>query len=72
MTATPILMPGKGLAREGSAFQAAVGPRATANWHAVWALAVGMGLALILALLGSAPRSVVIALICGAAPGVMG
>ena len=72
MTATPILMPGKGVAHEGSAFQAAVGPRATANWHAVWALAVAVGLALILALLGSAPRTVVIALLCGIAPGVFG
>ncbi|MGC1304912.1 MAG: hypothetical protein WA840_21285, partial [Caulobacteraceae bacterium] len=72
MTATPALMPGKGVVRDRPAFQAAVGVHATANWHAAWALAVCAGLALILALLGSPPRSIVFALLCGAAPGALG
>jgi signal transduction histidine kinase len=46
--------------------------RATANWHALWALATAAGLALVLALLGSPPASVVFALLCGGAPGVAG
>ncbi len=72
MTATPVIAPGKGVVRDRPAFQAAFGPHATANWHALWALATAAGLALVLALWGAPPRTVVFALICGGAPGVAG
>jgi signal transduction histidine kinase len=72
VTATPVLAPGKGVRHDRTAFQAAFDVRATANWHALWALATAAGLALVLALLGSPPATVVFALLCGGAPGVAG
>ena len=72
VTATPVLAPAKGVRHDRAAFQAAFDVRATANWHALWALATAAGLALTLALLGSPPATVVFALLCGGAPGVAG
>ena len=55
----------------GGAFSAA-DRQAAATWHGAWAVAVAVGAALMLIVLGSAPPRAVLALALGAAPGMLG